>query len=138
VNRLGRLWAVINLKACGIKVSLEGIENVSEPPYIFMCNHQSALDIFALLSALRLPFKWIAKKELFSMPFIGWALKIGKNIPIDRQNPRKALMSMNEAALRIAEGANVVIFPKGHGARTATCCPLRQGGSLLPSAPECP
>jgi 1-acyl-sn-glycerol-3-phosphate acyltransferase len=131
VNNLSRLWAALHLKVCGIRVSLDGMENLSEPPYIFMCNHQSALDIFALLSSLTLPFKWIAKKELFFVPFLGWALKMGKNIAIDRKNPRKALRSMQEAARRIKEGANIVIFPEGTWSRDGVLLPFKKGGFSL-------
>jgi 1-acyl-sn-glycerol-3-phosphate acyltransferase len=131
VNSLGRLWAALHLKVCGIKVSLEGMENVSEPPYIFMCNHQSALDIFALLSSLGLPFKWMAKKELFLVPFLGWALKIGKNIAIDRKNPRKALRSIQEAARRLQEGSNIVIFPEGTWSKDGDMLPFKKGGFSL-------
>ena len=94
VNKIGRFWAITNIKASGIKVYIEGLENISKPPYILMCNHQSSLDIFALLSSLRVSFKWIAKKELFVVPFLGWALKSGRNISLDRENPRKALKAM--------------------------------------------
>jgi 1-acyl-sn-glycerol-3-phosphate acyltransferase len=131
VNRLGRLWAVIHLKACGIKVYLEGVENIAEPPYIFMCNHQSTLDIFAILSSLRLSFKWIAKKELFSVPFLGWALKVGKNIPMDRENPRKAMRSLEDAARMIGEGQNVVIFPEGTWSTDGALLPFKKGGFSL-------
>ncbi len=131
VNRLGRVWARVHLKACGIRVSLEGLENISEPPYIFMCNHQSALDIFALLSSLRLSFKWIAKKELFFVPFLGWALKIGKNIAMDRKNPRKALQAINEAARKVREGMNIVIFPEGTWSKDGTLLPFKNGGFSL-------
>jgi 1-acyl-sn-glycerol-3-phosphate acyltransferase len=131
VNRIGRLWAIIHLKTCGIRVLLEGTENISEPPYIFMCNHQSTLDIFALLTSLDLPFKWIAKKELFSIPFIGWALKMGKNISLDRGNPRKALRAMNEAACRIKEGMNVIIFPEGTWSKDGRLLPFKKGGFSL-------
>jgi 1-acyl-sn-glycerol-3-phosphate acyltransferase len=131
VNRLGRLWAIVHLKVCGIKVSLEGQENITKPPYILMCNHQSALDIFALLSSLRLSFKWVAKKELFVVPFLGWALRIGKNIGIDRGNPRKALKAMNEAACRISEGMNIVIFPEGTWSRDGILLPFKKGGFSL-------
>jgi 1-acyl-sn-glycerol-3-phosphate acyltransferase len=130
-NRLGRVWAAIHLKACGIRVSLEGAENISEPPYILMCNHQSVLDIFALLSSLRLPFKWIAKKELFSVPFLGWALKVGKNIALDRGNPRKALGAMHEAAQRVKEGMNIVIFPEGTWSKDGRLLPFKKGGFSL-------
>ena len=131
VNRLGRLWAAVHLKVCGIRVSLEGMENASEPPYIFMCNHQSALDIFALLAAFSLPFKWMAKKELFLVPFLGWALKIGKNIAVDRKSPRKALKSMQEAARRLQEGSNIVIFPEGTWSKDGDMLPFKKGGFSL-------
>jgi len=130
-NRLGRVWAKIHLKACGIRVVMEGAENITEPPYVIMCNHQSVLDIFALLSSLPLSFKWIAKKELFVVPFLGWALKAGKNISIDRQNPRKALKAMHEAAHRIQEGMNIVIFPEGTWSTNGTLLPFKKGGFSL-------
>ncbi len=131
VNKIGRFWAIINIKAYGIKVHKEGFENISEPPYIFMCNHQSTLDIFALLSSLRLPFKWIAKKELFSVPFLGWALKSGRNISLDRENPRKGLKAMNEAAGRIKDGMNVVIFPEGTWSTDGNLLPFKKGAFSL-------
>jgi len=131
VNKIGRFWAIVHLKACGIKVSLEGLENISEPPYIFMCNHQSVLDIFTLLSSLRLPFKWIAKKELFVVPFLGWALKSGRNISLDRKNPRKALKAMSEAARKIRDGMNVIIFPEGTWSKDGNLLPFKKGGFSL-------
>jgi 1-acyl-sn-glycerol-3-phosphate acyltransferase len=137
-NRLGRLWATIHLKACGIEVSLEGVENISKPPYLFMCNHQSVLDIFALLSTLPLSFKWIAKRELFLVPFLGWALKAGKNISLDRKHPRKALKAMNEAARRIREGMNVVIFPEGTWSTDGNLLPFKKGGFSLALRTEVP
>ena len=131
VNKIGRFWAIINTRAYGIKVYTEGFENITKPPYILMCNHQSSLDIFALLSSLRLSFKWIAKKELFVVPFLGWALKSGRNISLDRENPRKALNAMHEAAHRIKEGINIVIFPEGTWSPDGTLLPFKKGGFSL-------
>ncbi len=131
INRLGRLWAIVHLRACRIKVLFEGVENISQPPYILMCNHQSVLDIFALLSSPRLSFKWVAKKELFVVPFLGWALKIGRNISLDRGNPRKALKAMNEAALRLKDGMNIIIFPEGTWSKDGNLLPFKKGGFSL-------
>ncbi|MDI9560884.1 MAG: lysophospholipid acyltransferase family protein [Pseudomonadota bacterium] len=131
VNRIGRFWAILNIKASGIRVYIEGIENIVEPPYILMCNHQSTLDIFALLSSLRLPFKWVAKKELFSVPFLGWALKSGRNISLDRENPREGLKAMNEAVKKIKDGMNVVIFPEGTWSTNEELLPFKKGAFSL-------
>jgi len=131
VNKIGRFWAILNIKASGIKVYIEGLENIVEPPYVLMCNHQSTLDIFALLSSLRLPFKWVAKKELFSVPFLGWALKSGRNISLDRENPREGLKAMNEAVQKIKDGMNVVIFPEGTWSTNGELLPFKKGAFSL-------
>lgn len=131
VNRIGRLWAIIHLKVCGIKIVSEGMENIYRPPYIFMCNHQSVLDIFTLLVVLRISIKWIAKKELFSIPFVGWSLKIGKNISLDRENPRKALIAMQKAARRLKDGMSIVIFPEGTWSLDGNLLPFKKGGFSL-------
>jgi 1-acyl-sn-glycerol-3-phosphate acyltransferase len=132
VNGLGRLWARVHLRACGIRVAVTGRKNITmKPPCILMCNHQSTLDIFALLSSLDLHFKWMAKKELFSVPFLGWALAAGKNIAVDRDNPRAAIKAMNEAARRIKEGTSVVIFPEGTWGKDGRLLPFKKGGFSL-------
>ena len=112
-HKLACFWAHIYLRIAGIKVSLTGAEKVAAPPYIFMCNHQSALDIHVLLAYLPCSFKFIAKKSLFLIPFIGWTMKRAGYISLDRENPRKALKAMDEAAERIQDGANILVFPEG-------------------------
>lgn len=131
INRLGRLWARIHLKVCRIGVSLRGCENLPNPPYIIMCNHQGVLDIFALQASLRASFKWIAKKELFSVPVLGWILRMGKNIPLDRENPRNALKAIHEAARKIENGMSVVIFPEGTWSPDGDLLPFKKGGFTL-------
>jgi 1-acyl-sn-glycerol-3-phosphate acyltransferase len=131
IHRIARLWASIHLRISGIKVFLEGLENITNPPYIFMCNHQSALDIFALLSALPLSFKWIAKRELFFIPFFGWTMKRAGYISLDRKNPREALKAIDEAARKIKEGMNIIIFPEGTRSKDGSLLPFKKGGFSL-------
>lgn len=131
INKIGRLWALLHLKICSIKVYVEGYENITGPPYIFMSNHQSVLDIFAILYSFKLPFKWIAKKELFSVPFLGWALKTGKNISIDRKRPRRAKKSMDRAAIVVKDSASIVIFPEGTWNKDYKLLPFKGGGFSL-------
>jgi len=131
IHRIARLWGSIHLRIGGINVSLEGLEGITKPPYIFMCNHQSALDIFALLSALPLSFKWIAKRELFFIPFFGWTMKRAGYISLDRKNPREALKAIDEAARKIKEGMNIIIFPEGTRSKDGSLLPFKKGGFSL-------
>ncbi len=128
INRLGVLWARLHLFVCDIKIHVDGVENIIQGPCVYMCNHQSVLDIFAIYVSLRVPFRWIAKKELFSVPFLGWALKAGRHIEMDRKNPVKAMKSLNKALTVLKEGISIVIFPEGTWGRGDRLLPFKKGG----------
>lgn len=131
LHRMARLWARIHMRACGIEALVKGREHITKPPYILMCNHQSALDIFSLLTALPLQFKWIAKRELFRIPFLGWAMKRAGYISLDRKHPREALRAMEDAAQKIRGGTTIVIFPEGTRSADGSLLPFKKGGFSL-------
>lgn len=131
LHRMAQFWAKIHLMTSGIQVSVIGLENISSPPYIFMCNHQSALDIFSLLNSLPVQFKWIAKRELFYIPFLGWAMKRAGYISLDRKHPREAIKAMDDAAKKIREGTNIIIFPEGTRSKDGHLLPFKKGGFSL-------
>jgi len=127
-----RLWGRIALFANGVKVRLEGLEHLrGEGPYILMSNHQGSYDIFALLGHLPIHFKWLAKKELFSIPFLGWAMKSAGYISLDRQGTRETVEAMNEAAEKIKDGMSVIIFPEGSRSPDGRIQPFKKGGFTL-------
>ncbi len=132
-HRCAQIWGRIALLANGVKVNVEGLEKIKgEGPFIFMSNHQGSYDIFVLLGHLPFHFKWLAKKELFSIPFFGWAMGAAGYISIDRQGTRAAKAeSMNQAAKRIREGMSVVIFPEGSRSHDGSIQPFKKGGFLL-------
>lgn len=131
LHRMARLWARLHLATAGITVDIHGIERLSSPPYVLMCNHQSALDIYALLSMLPLSFAWIAKRQLFAIPIFGWAMKKAGYISIDRENAREALKAIEEAARRIRSGTNIIIFPEGTRSPDGKLLPFKKGGFSL-------
>ena len=111
---IGRLWGLLNLWAAGVSVEIRGLENIDpHGTYIYAANHQGWFDIFALLAKLPVQFRWLAKQELFILPFLGQAMTANGYIPIDRRDKRKAFMSMKEAAARVNGGTSVVVFPEG-------------------------
>jgi 1-acyl-sn-glycerol-3-phosphate acyltransferase len=125
--KISRVWAHIYLRIAGVKVSVTGVEKIAASPHIFMCNHQSALDIHVLLAYLPFSFKFIAKKSLFLIPFLGWAMKRAGHISLDRENPRKALKAMDEAAKRIQAGTNILVFPEGTRSVDGNLLPFKTG-----------
>jgi 1-acyl-sn-glycerol-3-phosphate acyltransferase len=111
---VGRLWSRIMLFAGGVKVQVEGLDNINpKEAYVFAANHQSQFDIFTILGHLPTQFRWLAKKELFRIPILGAAMKGAGYIPIDRNNRKEAFKSIDLAASKVREGTSVVIFPEG-------------------------
>ena len=98
----------------GLRVHIEGHERLDpEMTYVFMSNHASFLDILLAFAYFPYNFRFIIKEEIFSIPFIGWVLRRSRQIPIDRQNPRRGLKSLKQAADLLKEGISLVVFPEG-------------------------
>jgi 1-acyl-sn-glycerol-3-phosphate acyltransferase len=132
IHHYGRLWGKIALLVNRVKVRVEGKEHLKgEGPYIFMSNHQGTYDIFALLGHLPFQFRWLAKKELFSIPFFGWVMAAAGYVSVDREGTRKTVEAMNEAAQKIREGMSVVIFPEGSRSPDGSIQPFKKGGFTL-------
>lgn len=131
VHRIARWWAAIYLRIAGINVSFHGKNNVQEPPYILMSNHQSALDIMSLLHGLPVSFRFVAKQELFRIPIFGWALRRAGYISLDRKNPRQALKDMDLAAQKIRDGSSLLIFPEGTRSIDGQLLPFKKGAFSL-------
>ena len=129
---VGRLWSRIMLFAGGVKVQVEGLDNINpKQAYVFAANHQSQFDIFTLLGHLPTQFRWLAKKELFRIPILGAAMKSAGYIPIDRNNRKEAFKSIDLAANRVREGTSVVIFPEGTRSLDGKLQSFKKGGFHL-------
>jgi len=119
----------VALWVCGIKVRVKGQENISnDVPIVYMCNHQSYFDIFALLAYLPADFKFILKQELMKIPLLGLAMKRAGHVAIERDNPREAIRSMDMVAEKIRSGTSVLIFPEGTRSLDGRLQTLKKGG----------
>lgn len=128
VHLVANIWARMLLWLTGVKVDIEGEENVSpDKPQIFMANHQSDYDILIVLAHIPGQFRWIAKKELFRIPIFGKAMRNAGYIEIDRQHHENAMKSLEEAAQKIREGKSVVTFPEGTRSRDGKIKQFKQG-----------
>jgi 1-acyl-sn-glycerol-3-phosphate acyltransferase len=114
-----RTWSQLILKTIGIRVHVQGMENVHpSQAAVYAVNHLSAADIPVLYGHLPVQFRILAKKELFRYPFLGWYLKRSGQIPIVYGDPHASLRSLNRAGDALRKGVPLVIFPEG--GRSAT------------------
>ena len=107
-------WAKSLLFLAGVKIEVEGKENIpSDEACVFVSNHQGNFDIPVLLTSLDKPNGIVAKKEISVLPFIkGW-MQLLDCVFIDRENPRSAMKSLNEAIDIVRSGRSMIIFPEG-------------------------
>jgi 1-acyl-sn-glycerol-3-phosphate acyltransferase len=114
-HHLARLWAKSLLAVSFIRVRAEGMEKLDpNTSYVFVSNHESLMDIPAILSKLPFQFRFFAKKALYGIPLLGTHLKRAGHLPVDRSNARSSLKSMNEGGRIIAQRhISVLLFPEG-------------------------
>ncbi|MDQ3021092.1 MAG: 1-acyl-sn-glycerol-3-phosphate acyltransferase [Bacteroidota bacterium] len=102
------------LLIAGVKVEVEGKEKLDEKDnYIFISNHLSYFDIPILMKAIPNNVRFVYKDSITKIPVFGWAMYLGKYIPINRDNVRQAMKSLKKAAKKVLNGISVVIFPEG-------------------------
>lgn len=97
----------------GLSYRVEGIENIPTQPSIICCKHQSGWETLATQVIFPLQV-FVAKKELFMIPFFGWGLKLIGTIGIDRKNPTHAAEQIIEQGSKRKQiGRWITIFPEG-------------------------
>jgi 1-acyl-sn-glycerol-3-phosphate acyltransferase len=139
VSRSGRLqhycmrrWSKDNLWLSRARVEIEGLENVAaDRPQVYVANHSGLHDILSLSAHLPIQFRWVAKKSLFKVPFMGWHMRRSGYIPIDRDSPRAAARSIVEAAETIRGGVNAIAFPEGTRSRSGSLGTFHGGAFAL-------
>ncbi len=139
LHTYARFWARVSLKLAGVRLAVRGQEHLPRSgAVIFMPNHQSNIDILALFAGLPVQFRWLAKKELFSIPLFGFAMRRTDYIPVDRSDRKAAIASMDLAAQRIAGGTSVIVFPEGTRSPDGALLPFKKGGFMLALQAQAP
>lgn len=122
-----RAWSPSCLWVAGARVDVMRLPALPDGPLIFACNHESALDIWALVAKLPRTVRFIAKRELFRIPIFGWYLAIGGHIPVDRQNHTRAIASLRRAGATVRAGTSLIVFPEGTRSRDGRVHPFKKG-----------
>jgi 1-acyl-sn-glycerol-3-phosphate acyltransferase len=137
-------WCWINLLAarwlCGIRHRVIGAENIPSraTPHIVMSKHSSTWETLAL-NFLFPPLAFVAKKELLSIPFFGWAFTLASPITIDRKAGEDSMQQITKQGReRLRQGFWIVVYPEGTRIRAGTRAHYKSGGARLAIALDVP
>src|SRR5271165_2827767 len=94
----------VGLRIAGVRVRLEGLENIPSGPCIFAANHVSYIDPLAFVPRIPRRVSVALKKELFRIPILGTGMLLAKFIPVDRASREGAADSLRIAVRYLKEG----------------------------------
>lgn len=127
-RKLGKAISKINPNW---QITISGRTDVDDrAPYVVVCNHLSQADI-PLISNLPWEMKWVAKKELFDTPAVGWMMKLAGDISVDRRAPNRKEMTFEQARHYLENRCSVMFFPEGTRSRNGNLNAFTRGAFEL-------
>ncbi len=113
------------------KLKVSGLNNIDKNrTYVIIANHQSLADI-VLAYQTKIQFKWVAKKSLFKIPFLGWSMSLAKHIKLERGNFGSIKKVYAEAGNWLKAKISVLFFPEGTRNNTGEMGDFRNGAFKL-------
>jgi 1-acyl-sn-glycerol-3-phosphate acyltransferase len=126
-----RAWSWLILKTTGVSVEVRGLERVTPgTTYVFVSNHQSIYDIPVIFASLPYQLRIIAKESLARFPVLGWHLRRGGHLFVNRRRPDRAGILGRWRAL-VSEGLSLIIFAEGTRSRDGRVARFKAGSFLL-------
>src|SRR5260370_37742636 len=100
-------------RVAGVRVQVEGRENIPSGVCLFAANHTSNADAAAIVGAIPRRLAIFGRKSLFEIPIVGLAFRLAKFVPVDRGNRDAALASVKQAVEYIKPGLSFLVYPEG-------------------------
>jgi len=132
-HKIACAWGRMLLRIGGVKVTVEGAERLDpDACYVLTPNHLSYMDTPALLSGLPVPFRFLAKEELFQVPFLGQHLHRAGHIAVPLGDARASLKVLTKAAqIMRKQRVSVLVFPEGGRAADGILQPFKEGAVYI-------
>jgi 1-acyl-sn-glycerol-3-phosphate acyltransferase len=127
------MWAAwTGVRLTGVRVETVGLDRIdSGCSYVYMSNHVSNLDPPLLLPLIPGRTSVMVKKELFSYPILGQAMRIGSLVPVDRGNREAGIVAVREASAVLRRGISMTIFVEGMRSYDGKLLPFKKGPFFL-------
>ncbi len=124
------------VRLTGVRVKTIGLDSLDPArTYIFMSNHVSNLDPPITIPLIPKRTSVMVKKELFSVPILGRAMRMGSLVPVDRGNRDAGIESVRAAKEVVQQGLNMTIYIEGKRSFDGKLLPFKKGPFYL--AMEC-
>ena len=128
----GKWWSRLVVSLLLLPVRVEGRQHLQRgQSYVFVSNHQGAFDIFLIYGYLNRNFKWMMKRSLRKVPFVGIACEYAHHIFVDKRGPSKIRETYDRARAILREGMSLVVFPEGARTFTGHMGVFRRGAFML-------
>jgi 1-acyl-sn-glycerol-3-phosphate acyltransferase len=115
-------------KAAGCRIRVEGVEHLRGlGPCVLAANHVSNLDSLALLAALPVDFRFVAKEAVRSWPLVRTAVRQAGHVTVDRFDTRRGVEDAARATELLRQGTSVLYFPEGTRSTGSALLPFRLG-----------
>lgn len=130
--RVARAWARSLLRIVGVKVHVEGLDRIQAGGnYVFVANHVSYMDIPVILGNIPEEFLFLAKSELFRIPFLGTHLRTAGHVQVPREDPRSAIKTLQHTAALLHKGRSTLVFPEGGRSESGDLQDFKDGAAFL-------
>lgn len=128
----GKIWSKLTCVVFLIPVKVIRKAKLDDTTsYVFVANHQGAFDIFLIYGYLNRNFKWMMKKSLRNLPFVGKACQSAGHIFVDKSGPRKIYETIEQAFQVLQGGTSLVVFPEGRRTFTGKMGKFKKGAFQL-------
>ncbi len=132
LRKVVHIWGSAVTKKAGIKVNVQGLENIPEGPVVFVSNHQGNFDIPIFGTAIPThQLAFVAKASLKKLPFYGNWIRDIRSVFMEREDARAALKAIQEGVDLLKKGFSLVMFPEGTRARSSNMAEFKKGSLRL-------
>ncbi|MGH8927769.1 MAG: lysophospholipid acyltransferase family protein [Acidimicrobiia bacterium] len=133
IEQIARIWSRVWLTASGCRLEVRGRENVeSTRSHVVVANHLSVLDIMVCFLAVPLPIRFLAKKELFSVPVLAPAMRAIGIVEVDRTARSAIHEQVNRQARElVSSGRSLIIYPEGTRSRDGELRSFKKGAFTM-------
>jgi 1-acyl-sn-glycerol-3-phosphate acyltransferase len=126
-----RAWSRLILRTTGVRVTVEGLDRiVPGKTYVFVSNHQSIYDTPVVFACLPYQLRIIAKESLARFPVLGWHLRRGGHLFVDRKHPDRSGI-LNRWRALVSEGLSLIIYAEGTRSPDGHVARFKAGSFLL-------